>query len=436
MFPIIAIVGRPNVGKSTLFNRIVGGRNAITLDIAGVTRDRHYGHAFWEGRDFIVIDTGGLSFEEKDSLEKKVRDQIDLAIQEAQVILFVLDGRAGLLPEEKEIAQYLRRSKKKMFLVVNKIDDLSQEEKLVDFYELGHEVNPVSSEHGYRVNDLLDLVVKELPPPEEEPVDDPSIRVALIGRPNVGKSSLLNRLLGEERVVVHDKPGTTIDAIDTQISIGKKNYRLIDTAGIRRHGTWSSKLERYSVLTALKAIERADIGLLVMDAKEGIHKQDAHVAGYIKDAKKGLILVWNKWDLLENSKETKKKKQEEVEYKLKFLTYAPVLSLSAKTGKGCESAWEAIDQLYQAYNRRVPTSQVNQVFEKLIESHNPPVFRGKPIKFYYATQTKTRPPTFVVFVSEPKGVHFSFQRYLMNGLRDAFRFSGAPVEVLFRRKRR
>lgn len=437
MNPIIAIVGRPNVGKSTLFNRLVGGRRALTLDISGVTRDRHYGHATWEGRNFICVDTGGLSlFEggEKD-LEKKIRDQVDLAIHEASIILLVMDGSQGLLHEEEELVVYLRRFDKKVLFVINKIDEPKHEERLSEFYELGGDVYPVSSEHGYRVNDLLDKIVQELPPETPEPSREGQIKVALVGRPNVGKSSLLNHLLGEERVVVHDQPGTTTDVIDTEVEVDSQKYLLIDTAGIRRHGTWSSKLERYSVLSALKAVERADICLLLLDAHEGIHKQDAHVAGHIQEAKKGLIVVWNKWDLLKKSKDTRKERDKDFDYKLKFLSYVPRLSLSAKTGWGCEDLWPAIHQLYQTCGKRIPTAQVNEALDALLEAHNPPIFRGKPVKFFYATQTKTFPPTFVVFVNEPKGVHFSFERYLMNGLRKAFDFNGAPIEIFFRRKK-
>lgn len=437
MKPIVAIVGRPNVGKSTLFNRIIGGRKAITLDIPGVTRDRHYGHADWDGHEFICVDTGGLFLGEKGSIEKKVREQVDLAIREAAVILFVMDGRQGLIPEEEEIGNYLRRSGKRVLFVVNKIDTPKHEERLAEFYSLGEDVHPVSSEHGYRVNDLLDQVVIQFPPvpdSEDEEEKNKVVRIAIIGRPNVGKSSLLNRLLGEERVIVHDQPGTTRDAVDTAVQIGSKEYLLIDTAGIRRGGKSASKIERYSVLTALKAIERADVCLLLLDAGEGIHKQDAHVAGYAGEAKKGIILIWNKWDLIKKSRAAEGKFADEIEYRLKFLSHAPVLFLSARTGLGCSSIWSAVDRLHEACGKRIPTRRVNEALEQLTDSHNPPVYKGRPVKFFYATQTKVFPPTFVVFVNEPAGVHFSFQRYLTNGFRKAFDFGGAPVEIYFRKK--
>jgi len=433
--PIIAIVGRPNVGKSTLFNRLVGGHRAITLDEPGVTRDRHYGHAHWDAREFVVIDTGGLFLDEKGgAIEDKIREQVDAAIAEADVLLFVMDGRAGLLPDEADIAHYLRRSGKRVFFIANKIDEPKTVD-LHDFYSLGEEIHPISSEHGYGVNDLLDRIVAPWPKlEEEEEAAEKPIRLSVIGRPNVGKSSLLNRLLGEERLVVHNQPGTTRDAIDTPITLNGKEYLLIDTAGIRRRGTWASKVERYSVLTSLKAIERSDICLLVLDATEGVHKQDAHVAGYAQEARKGIIIVWNKWDLVpEKEKRSFLRKHQD---DLPFFAHAPVLAVSAKEGMGCKAIWPEINKLYADCGKRVTTSEVNRAFEGLIEGHNPPVFKGKPVKFFYATQTQTYPPTFVAFVNEPQGVHFSFKRYLVNGFRKAFSFGGAPVQMVFRKKRR
>jgi len=433
MNPIVAIVGRPNVGKSTLFNRILGIRKAMTLDISGVTRDRHYGHTTWEGRDFICIDTGGLILDEVTSLEKKVNEQVEIAIKEAQVLLFVMEGQSGLLPEEREIAKKLRRSGKKVFYVINKIDGLLHEEKLADFYDLGESLESVSSEHGYKVNDLLDKVVAEFPPEQKEVQKDKKINVALIGRPNVGKSSLLNHLLGESRVIVHDQPGTTRDVIDTPVQVGGQDYLLLDTAGIRRGALSASKVERYSVLNALKALERSDICLVLLDSTEGIHKQDAHIVGYAAEAKKPVILVWNKMDLVDNKR--RKELVEDINYRLSFLAYAPVLFVSALTGKGCRDIWPDMRRLYEASGRRISTSQVNAIFQDLISSHNPPVYKGKPLKFFYATQASSFPPTFIVFVSEPTGVHFSFQRYLTNGFRKKLDFEGVPIKIYFRKKR-
>ena len=435
MKPIVAIVGRPNVGKSTLFNRIVGGHRAITLDEPGVTRDRHYAHASWDGRDFILVDTAGLPSETKEgSFEAKVKDQVEMAIREANVILFVMDGRQGMLPEEKKMALILKRSDKKVLLVINKIDHLTQDADMADFYALGEDLFPVSSEHGIRVNDLLDKVVSCLPPDAPKGESFKGIKVALLGKPNVGKSSLLNQLIGEERALVHNEPGTTRDAVDTPLTVHGQDYLLIDTAGIRRRGTWSNTIERYSVLSSLKAIERADVCLLLLDAKEGIHKQDAHIAGYIQEGKRSLVLIWNKWDLMEDREKTRKEHLSEVEYHLKFLPHVPVLFISAKTGKNCGDIWKIVQRLYQAAGKRIATSEVNKMFELIISAHNPPVYKGKPVKFFYATQIGIFPPSFLIFVNEPAGVHFSFKRYLVNSFRDVFGFKEVPVEIYFRKK--
>lgn len=465
MKPVVAIVGRPNVGKSTLFNRIVGRRAAITLDQPGVTRDRHYGEASWDGREFLVVDSGGFFLEEK-GLHKKIRDQIEVAVQEAALILFVLDGRLGLQPEDERVGALLRRSGKKVLFVVNKIDTTRQEDLLADFYKLGGELHPVSAEDGLGVNDLLDEVVETVdkgPSTSLSSVGARStydhstsrsasssrlvsgtfldshpqkrIRVAIIGRPNVGKSSLLNRLLGEERVVVDPEPGTTRDSIDTELRVGSEDYLLIDTAGIRRGAKSASKVERYSVLGAVRSIERADVCLLLLDAAVGLHKQDAHVTGLIQEAGKGALLLWNKWDLVKHSRRTTGAFSSLAGEKLKFLDYSPLLFVSAKTGLGCPSIWPAVQSVYEACGRRVATRLVNEALQELTASHNPPVYKGRPVRFSYATQIKVFPPTFLVFVSEPAGVHFSFKRYLINGFRRLLGFTGAPVRVSFRKKR-
>ncbi len=435
MKPTVAIIGRPNVGKSTLFNRMVGKREAITLDEPGVTRDRHYGDVSWDNHDFICIDTGGLPFTTDTQLNRRVRKQIDSAILEADVVLLVVDGQAGLMPEEEEMFRQLKKAGKRFLTVVNKVDEASHEDSLNEFYPLGDELFPVSAEHGYKISDLLDRIIVDFSVTVEE-VAFAGIRVAIVGRPNVGKSSLLNQLLGEERVVVDATPGTTRDVIDTEVVRGSKRYRLLDTAGIRRKGKWEFRVERYSVLAALKAIERADVCLLLLDAEEGIHKQDAHIAGYIRDAGKGAILVWNKWDLIKKNRSTIDSYTEKVERTLKFLSFAPTLFLSAKTGEGCTEVWAAIDRLYHQCGIRVKTSALNELLEKLLAEHNPPVHAGKPVKFFYATQTKSYPPSFLVFVTNPEGVHFSFERYMVNGFREAFALGGAPIFLSFRRKRK
>ncbi len=435
--PIVAIVGRPNVGKSTLFNRIIGRREAVTLDTPGVTRDRHYGHAEWEGKRFICVDTGGLNLDLKEGIEDKINEQANLALQEAQVVLFVMNGREGLMPEEKEIARKLRQSGKRVLYVVNKIDGQDHEDKLHEFYELGVPLESTSSEHGYKVNDLLDKVVQDFSRTDAETSaedDGRLIKVALIGRPNVGKSSLLNHLVGESRAIVHNAPGTTRDVVDTEISVNDQSYLLLDTAGIRRGALSASKVERFSVLSSIKAIERSDVCLLLLDASAGIHKQDAHVAGYAETARKAVIILWNKWDLV-SDKKLKKKFLEDAADQLKFLSYAPITFISAKTGQGCHEIWSGVKEVYRTSTKRVSTSKVNETFTHLTENHNPPVFKGKPVKFYYATQTDIKPPTFVVFVNEPSGVHFSYKRYLLNGFRERLGFEGVPLQILFRKKR-
>jgi len=433
MKPIVAIIGRQNVGKSTLFNRIVGYRKAITHNVRGVSRDRHYADAEWAGRNFLLIDTGGFPTDTLGSLERKILEQIHLAVQEAAVVVVVLDGQAGWTPEDCEIDKRLRRAGKKIFWAVNKIDQATHEDRLTDFYSLGKRVYGLSAEHGYRVSDLLDAVVASFPAsPVEGKERSRAIPVAIVGRPNVGKSSLLNRLLGQERVVVHEEPGTTRDVIDTELQVGDQRYTLLDTAGIRRRGTWASRLERYSVLRSLQAIERSDLCLLILDAGEEIARQEAHIAGLAE--RKGVLIVWNKWDLVKAKRGIEKAYEQRVADSFRFLSHAPVLFVSGKTGYGCDSIWPAARSLYEECGKRVSTHRVNEVFQALIDEHNPPVYQGRPVRFKYATQTATHPPTFVVFVSEPKGVHFSFKRYLVNGLRKNLGFNGAPLEILFRRK--
>ncbi|MBI4374607.1 MAG: ribosome biogenesis GTPase Der, partial [Deltaproteobacteria bacterium] len=409
---------------------------SITLDVAGVTRDRHYAPASWNGKEFVCVDTGGFPSELKGSLERQVSEQIELAIHEAEVILFVVDGRSGLLPEEKEIGQHLRMSGKTVFVVVSKIDGPVHEGRQADFYSLSKDPMPVSGEHGYGVADLLDRVVEKFPLSEtttEKPESGP-ICIAILGRPNVGKSSLLNELLGENRVVVHEMPGTTRDATLTPITRGSQEYLFLDTAGIRRKGKHASQLERFSVLRALSAIERSDICLAVLDATEGIHRQDAHVVGYACEAQKGIILIWNKTDLVSKKKEMRHGLSTQVREKFKFLSYAPITFVSAKTGEGVEGLWPMINRLHQTMAKKIKTSDLNRLLEELVLTQNLPVFKGKPVKFYYGTQTRTCPPQFAFFTNEPKGVHFSFARYLVNRIREAFGFGGSPIQILFRKK--
>ncbi len=432
--PSIAIVGRPNVGKSTLFNRLTSGRKALALDLPGVTRDRHFGSVLWEGRTFDVVDTGGLFMEDSGGeVEALMKEQAYRAVEEAVALVFVVDGRDGLIPIDWEIYRYLVKQGKKILVAVNKIDFQKDEEKVSEFFQLSGELHPVSAEHGYRVNDLLDEMVRILPPDAHPEEDKAGIRVALVGRPNVGKSSLLNRLLGQERVVVHSEPGTTRDSIDTKIQHEGHPYTLIDTAGIRRRGKSASKVERFSIAATIHSIRRSDVCLLLLDAREELSKQDAHVAGAVQEAGKAVILVWNKCEELTRSR--KKELLTRTEEEFRFLAFAPVHFVSAKSGEGAAALWGMIRRLNASCGKRVTTSQVNRLFEEIIASHNPPVRKGKPVRFFYATQTGVFPPTFVVFTSDPEGVHFSFRRFLANRFREAFDFVGAPIHILYRRKR-
>jgi len=433
---VIALVGRPNVGKSTLFNKVVGKRIAIVEDSPGVTRDRQYASVSWLNRVFLLIDTGGFEPASPDRMFLQMKEQCQIAIEEAQAIVFLVDGRAGLTQADREIIDILRRSEKPLFVGVNKIDTLQHFERMYDFFELGVEqLFPLSAEHGLGINELFDQVIQVLPEHEGEEAISDSVRIALIGRPNVGKSSLVNRLLGESRMIVDEAPGTTRDAIDTLLSVGGRHYTLIDTAGIRRRSHVSQRLEKYSAIMALKSIERCDIALVLFDASEGVTDQDARIASYTYEAGRGLVIILNKWDLLQKEKSTYETAVEQVREKLKSLSYAPILSLSALTGQRVRRIFPLIDQVWGDYTKRISTSDLNRALEESVKKYSPPSRRGKIVKFYYATQISTKPPTFVCFVNHPEEVHFSYMRYFQNQLREKFGFSGTPLRVFLRKKR-
>lgn len=434
----MAIVGRPNVGKSTLFNRIVGKRVAIVEKVAGVTRDRNYARASWRKKEFLLVDTGGFDPDPASDLASHIQDQLQLAIEEADILLFLVDAKEGLSPLDFEIASRLRKSEKSVLLVLNKVDDPRHEERIYEFYRLGIEpVFPLSAEHNEGISPLLDQLVRQLPEMESSGGEeaDGTIRVAVVGRPNVGKSSLINRLLGEERLIVDDEPGTTVDTIDTLLESEGKRFLFVDTAGIRRKGKVSQRLEKYSIVRALRSIERADIVLVLLDAVEGVTKQDAAIAGYADEAYRGVLLVVNKWDLVFGPSPAKGKYLLEIQRQLKYLSHAPILFLSATTGLGVNALVPAVVRLEEEYSRRVPTAALNEAFREIIERH-PAVHRGKPQKFYYITQASSRPPSFVCFVDDPQGVHFSYERYLKNQIRQRFGFGGAPIRLMFRRRKR
>jgi len=431
--PIVAIIGRPNVGKSTLLNRIAGKRLAIVEDMPGTTRDRMFADASWQGVDFHIVDTGGLEPQPTSTITQGVNKQIDSAIQEADVIIFLTDARDGVSTVDKEIAETLRRSRKPVILTVNKADSDRLEMDAAEFYELNlGEPMPVSGLNGRSIADLLDKVVELFPKEKPEPIMSDIVKVSIVGRPNVGKSMLLNGLLGEERVIVDNTPGTTRDAIDTRLDFQGQSVLLIDTAGIRRRGDVEQGVEKYSVMRAEDAIERSDVALLVLDATEMITAQDAHIAGYVHKAFKGMVVVVNKWDLAGKQNITEWNRY--ISSKLKFMTHAPVLYVSAKTGEGIEYILPQVMQIHTERNRRLSTSAVNDVVLQAVANHTLPHDATRQLKVLYATQAEINPPTFVFFVNDYKLVHFSYQRYLENTLRAAFGFAGTPIRLLFKNR--
>ena len=433
----VAIVGRANVGKSTLFNRITGGRTAIVEDTPGVTRDRSYKKTEWSGKVFTLVDTGGLEVKAEDDLiGNKVRMQAQAAVEEADVIIFLVDGKVGLTKEDQLVARALIKSEKPVILTVNKVDNPGDISDTYEFYGLGFgEPTAVSAEHGLNIGDLLDRVVGYLDcSADEDPEEEDRIKVAVVGRPNVGKSSLVNRLLGHDRVIVSDIPGTTRDAVDTPFERDGKKYLLIDTAGIRRKSKLSSATEAYSVNRAVRAIERADVALLVLDAVEGISDQDKRIAGYAHEAGKAVVVVINKWDLVEKDDHTMDNYDKYIRRSFAFMRYAPTLYVSALTNQRVPKLFEMIDFVVEQASTRVPTRQLNEVFQEALIKHPPPASKGKRLKVYYITQVKVQPPTFLLFVNDPKLVHFAYRRFLDNRIREEFGFQGTPIRLVAKKR--
>jgi len=429
--PVVAIVGRPNTGKSTLLNRIVKRPVAITEDLPGTTRDRNMADVTWEGVEFTLVDTGGLEIEPRSTIARGVKTQVETAINEADVIVDVVDAIDGVTPVDSEIADILRRANKPVLLAANKADNNRLETEALEFWELGlGEPLAISAHHSRGIAELLDKIIELLPshPPAE--IKPESIKVAIVGRPNVGKSMLLNTLIGDERAIVDDAPGTTRDAIDTPFDFNGQSMLLIDTAGIRRRGKVERGVEQYSVVRTFRAIDRADIVLLVLDATEMVTSQDTHIAGYIQEAYKGIILIVNKWDLIEEKDIAGWNKT--VKNEFKFASYAPILYTSAKSGQGVDRIMPQVSQIYRERLKRLSTSAVNNVIQEAVTAHNRPTSQGKQLKIFYATQAEANPPTFVFFTNDARLVHFSYQRFLENRLRQAFGFAGTPLRLIFK----
>lgn len=437
MSAIVAIVGRPNVGKSTLFNRILGRRLAIVEDVPGVTRDRNYAEVTRFERPFTLVDTGGFEPVSDDHLLSQMREQSQLAMEEADIIIFLLDGREGLTPADQEVAAMLRQVDKPVLFVVNKVDGPTQEAGAGDFYALGiDEICTVSAEHGLGISDLMDRVLELLPVAPSRREDDEETRLAIIGRPNVGKSSLVNRLLGYERMVANPVAGTTRDSIDSPFAYNRRRYVLIDTAGIRRKGRVAQKLEKFSVIQALKALDRADIALMVLDAREGITEQDLTIAGYAAERGRAVVLVINKWDVVPKDHTTLGQYVKNLREAFKFLPDVPIHFVSALTGLRVSKIMADVEKVSDEYRRTIKTAALNKVLEEAQKAHQPPVYQGKRLKFFYITQTGTRPPSFIIFANKAEGVHFSYRRYLVNCLRQAFGFTGCPIVLRFEDRER
>jgi GTP-binding protein len=448
MKPIVALVGRPNVGKSTLFNRFAGERLAIVDDVAGTTRDRLFGEAEWNGRSFTIVDTGGidpthggktpLSIGSADFIDD-IRKQAQVAIQEADAVIFVNDGESGITAPDREVAEILRRSQKKLpdgtytppiFVVVNKCESKERRDQASEFYELGlGEPFPISAIHGTSTGDILDALVASFPAPVVEEEDD-SVKIAIVGKPNAGKSSLLNKLTGKERVIVSPIAGTTRDSIDTKINFDGLDVTLIDTAGIRRRGRIEHGVEQYSVLRAFKSIERADVALLMIDATTGITSQDAHIAGFILDEWKSCVVLVNKWDAIEKNNETMEEYTVRIKRELNFMDYVPILFISCKTGQRVDQVLPKALQVQEERLARLTTSSLNEIIHSAQDAHPHPTHSGRALKMYYGTQVRSDPPTFLIYVNEPKLMHFSYLRYLENQIREKYSFLGTPIRIV------
>ena len=433
---LVALIGRPNVGKSTLFNRMVKRRDALVDPTPGVTRDRHYARVSWEEHPFILVDTGGIDNED-DTITNHIRHQALMAIEEADIIFFLMDGREGLTPSDIEIVDLLRRTEKQVFFIVNKIDTPDVESALLSpFWELGvDQLWALSADHGFGFRTLIEALLPFLETTNLQiELPENTMRVAFLGRPNVGKSSMVNTIVGQERMVVSEVSGTTRDSVDTLLSRDQYNYLLIDTAGIRRKGKTTDKLEKFSILKALKALGRCDIAMVLIDAEEGITEQDTKVIGYTQDQNRALIILINKWDLIKDDKKRQEQLMEAVREAVKFIPYAPVLKVSALTGSGVKRLFPEIGKVHRQFHQRFPTAALNRLLADAVAHHEPPLYHGRRLKFYFTAQLGTAPPLFAVVANAPKGIHFSYERYLTNFFREGLGLDRVPVRLLFRER--
>ncbi|MGA2735014.1 MAG: ribosome biogenesis GTPase Der [Syntrophobacteraceae bacterium] len=434
---IIAIVGRTNVGKSTLFNRISKSSKALVDDLPGVTRDRNYARGMWDEKSFTLVDTGGYIIKDDSLFDQSTREQIFHALQEADMLLFVADGKTGLHPEDSALLNILRRTSKPIFFSVNKIDGPEQQGPLADFYALGvQDIYPISAAHGFGVGELVSDMVKFIPEPASleagEEAEVSEIRISILGRPNVGKSTLVNRVLGAPRVIVSPIPGTTRDAVDTLFERDARKYLLIDTAGIRKKGKTREKLEKLSIIKALQSIDKSHVCVLLIDASQGVADQDLHIAGYIQERYRACMIGVNKWDVFDSNPKTRKNFLEDLKWRFRFMPFAPVLTFSALTGTGTQKVLPTVREVFGQYNSRITTGILNRALQEAVSAHEPPIVRNRRLKFFYGTQAGTRPPMFVLFCNYPNSIHFSYQRFLLNRFRESFGLDKTPLRLVFR----
>lgn len=437
MKPVVALVGRPNVGKSTLFNRITRSKKALVDDHPGVTRDRHYADAVWNEKEFTLVDTGGFLLSDDDMFAAEIRQHVEIAVNEADFVVFVLDGRAGVSPFDRDLADILRRAKKPVFYLINKIENPSQHLNIPEFYSLGiDKFYPVSAEHGLGINDFLDQIVAIFPDYEPDIAvdDDKEICIAVAGRPNVGKSSLINKLFGEDRLMVSEHAGTTRDSVELAIEHEGTRFKLIDTAGIRRKGKVTEKIEKFSIIKSLQSLDECDVALILIDASEGVTDQDITIAGYAQDRGCGAMFLFNKWDVVDTDEKDQKKFMDELRMQSKFLSFAPAMTISARTGLRTHKIFDMVASIYKEYTHRINTGLLNRIIEEAVFRSEPPLHKGKRLKFYYATQVAVKPPTIVCFVNYPDAVHFSYKRYLMNQIREIAELGQTPINLYFRER--